>query len=137
MIPLQKMEFLRFILDSVQFTISVTQLKHNSLLKLICQINNAPHQKIKIQFLAQVIGKIVSIFPACDLAKLHHRMLEYFKTKMVLEHNSWNCKVCLSESCIHEVAWWYFYLKKTSVISKSLTVLKPTTYIFMDASLKG
>ena len=64
-------------------------------------------------------------------------MLECFKTKMVLEHNSWNCKVHLSESCIREVAWWYFYLKKTSVISKSLTVLKRTTYIFMDASLKG
>ena len=132
--PSTKMEFLGFVLDSVKFTISVTHLKHNSLLKLICLIHASPHKKVKIQFLAQIIGKIVSFFLACDLAKLHYCTLERFKTQMILQHKNWNFKVCLPHTCIKEIGWWFHYLKTNSVISKSLELLKPTTFIFTDAS---
>ena len=78
--PVQCMDFLCFTFNTVDYTISVTKEKKYNLLLLVDKILLKPTVKISIRFLAKIIGKIVSIFPACDDAKLHYCVLECFKT---------------------------------------------------------
>ena len=67
--PVQCMDFLGFTFNTVDYTISVTKEKKDNLLLLVDKILLKPTVKISIRFLAKIIGKIVSIFPACDDAK--------------------------------------------------------------------
>ena len=78
----------------------------------------------------------MSIFPACDKAKLHYQTLERFKTKMVLLHNCWTKKVCLDCHCLEEISWWQCFLKSNKMV-KSLEVKKPDEWTFSDASAIG
>ena len=132
-VPMQRMEFLGFLFDSVMYSISVTAEKQHALFKLIKKIHDKPRASMTIRHLAKVIRKIVSIFPACDKAKLHYRTLERFKTKMVLNHSGWGKQICLSDSCLKECEWWFVYLQ-SCVITKSLSIRKPTVEIYSDAS---
>ena len=57
------MEFLGFIFDSIKYTITVTPAKRIAMQKLVFDF-------------WKIIGKIVSIFPACEEAKLHYQTFE-------------------------------------------------------------
>ena len=78
--PTTCMEFLGFVLDSIDSTISITAHKRQSLRHLIEPIVAHPLQKIHIKKLAKIIGIIVSFFPASDEARLHYRILERYET---------------------------------------------------------
>ena len=130
------MEFLGFVFNSVKFTIAVTDHKFKNLKCLINEIHSHPKKLISIKFLAKVIGKIVSIFPTSDEAKLHYRTLERFKTKMVLLHNSWCKKIHLDDSCFDEISWWQTFWQTNKMV-KSLEVKKSDEWIFLDASKIG
>ena len=135
-VPTQRMEFLGFLFDSVEYTISVTDDKHQALLNLITKIVKKPRSTMTVRHLAKIIGKIVAIFPACPKAKLHYRTLEHFKTKMVLVHGSWRKWIKLTDTCLRECEWWLHFLKSGPIVH-SLHVHKPTVEIYSDASSFG
>ena len=89
-------------------------------------------QKLVFNFW-KIIGKIVSIFPACEEAKLHYQTFERFKVKQLLVCKSWSAQVTLSSDCIKELHWWHHFLA-TSNLSQSLYPLVPSETIFCDAS---
>ena len=126
------MDFLGFTLNSVDYTIAVTQEKRFALKRLIYPITSHPNKKISLRLLAKIIGKIVSFFPASDKAKLHYRTLEWFKVKKVNELGSWSACTRLDSRCLTELNWWVEYLKLPIV--KSLHVYKYTQVIYSDAS---
>ena len=119
LIPTTSMEFLGFIFDTISFTITVSSSKQSALLNLITPFVDKPNMKISIRHLAKIIGKIVSIFPACDKAKLHYRTLERYKTMKILEFSSWSKQICLSDDCITEMQWWKSFLTAGPIV-KSL-----------------
>ena len=88
LVPTKRMEFLGFILNSLAFTIVITPDKSQGLANLIEGVLQKPNKKITIRFLAKIIGRMVSFFPASDKAKLHYRTLERFKSKMIHCHKS-------------------------------------------------
>ena len=68
--PTTRIEFLGFIIDTVAYTISLTEKKFDSLLN---HVTTALHlRRISIRYLSKVIGKIVAIFPCCVKAPLHY-----------------------------------------------------------------
>ena len=86
-IPPQRLEFLGFILNSVEMTIRLTQEKATGL-QTACNIlltNPSP----TIWDLARVIGKIVSSFPAARYGPLYYQSLEHYKLT-ALHVNRWN-----------------------------------------------
>ena len=133
--PTTRMEFLGFVLDSIDFTISITAHKRRSLRHLIEPIVTHPLQKIHIKKLAKIIGIIVSFFPASDEAKLHYRILERYKTRQVSAHKSWKFHLRLDRQCIAELNWWYERLERD--MTKSLRKRDPTVTIFTDSSKIG
>ena len=129
------MEFLGFILDSLAFTIAITPEKRQELANFIEGVLQKPNKKITIRFLAKIIGRMVSFFPASDKAKLHYRTLERFESKMIHYHKSWKTLTRLDKNCLEELKWWQTYLKHDIV--KSLRVRKITQILYTDASSAG
>ena len=60
--PTTKMEFLGFIIDSVEYSISVTPQKRKALLNLITPILLKPRHSIPVRFLAKLSGKSFRFF---------------------------------------------------------------------------
>ena len=133
LIPTTSMEFLGFIFDTISFTITVSSSKQSALLNLITPFVDKPNMKISIRHLAKIIGKIVSIFPACDKAKLHYRTLERYKTMKILEFSSWSKQIRLSDDCITEMQWWKSFLTAGPIV-KSLHKSAATQLMYTDAS---
>ena len=130
--PSQFIEFLGFILNMIDFSISVTPQKSQNLCQLIVPIVDFKNRKVKIRTIAKIVGKMVAMFPASDEAKMHYRTLKRFKSKQVNIHKSWNRKVRLNNDCIQELKWWLKYLNHD--IKKSLHKTKTTTTLFTDSS---
>ena len=131
MVPTTHMEFLGFIIDSVEYSIAITCEKRQKLTCIIQKVLMCLRKKIHIKLLAKIIGIIVSFFPASDLAQLHYRKLERFKIKELCT-GSWNMHVRLNTECIEELQWWVHYLK--SDIKKLLHSPAITEEIYTDTS---
>ena len=74
-IPSQRMEFLGFMIDTVEYTVRVTDRKRDNLWQLISKTLHSKSKIVTIRHLAKIIGKIVAFFPASDHAKLHYHTL--------------------------------------------------------------
>ena len=75
--PTQRLVFLGFVIDTVAFTISLTDEKKSDISQIIKKALSS--KKISVRFLGKVIGKLVSVFPACPDGPLHYRNLERLK----------------------------------------------------------
>ena len=131
------MEFLGFLINTATYTVTVSNKKRKNLKSLLTMVLSHSKHKITIHFLAKIIGKIVSFFPASDEAKLHYRTLEKFKTKCLLVNRSWSAKIRLSEKCLKELQWWDDNVLVHDILSKSLAIPQPTQTIFTDSSGYG
>ena len=92
--PSQKIVFLGFMIDAVEYTISLTDDKRQEIFNLACRILSNKRHKWSIKLLAKFIGKVVAAFPASEHASLHYRVLDHFKIKALkLHNNNWQAKV--------------------------------------------
>ena len=132
-IPSQRLEFLGFILNSVEMTIRLTPEKATGL-QTACNILLAD-PSLTIRELARVIGKIVSSFPAVRYGPFYYRSLE--RNKLTALHANWwnfDKKVTLSPQAVEELEWW-----ANNVIDSYnvLTRESPTSTLTTDASMEG
>ena len=74
LIPTQEMEFLGFLLNSINMTIRLPPVKAERV-RLACQ-SLLDKSKMTIREVAQVIGLMVSSFPAVQFGELYYRALE-------------------------------------------------------------
>ena len=134
LIPAQRLEFLGFILDSIQFSISVSDTKRSQLHGLVMKILRQPARRITLRFLASIVGKMVSFFPASSEAPLHYRVLERFKVKCLIRNNKWNQKVIISPECVRELEWWSQHLLHPYKFMKSLHPIRVSLHMYSDSS---
>ena len=92
--PTQRIVFLGFLIDSVEYTISLTDDKRQEIFNLACRLLSNKHRKWSIKLLAKLIGKVIAAFPANEHVSLHYRVLDHFKIKALRLHNdNWQAKV--------------------------------------------
>ena len=133
--PCQKMEFLGFVIDTVEFSVYLTQSKRQKILELVNAILGSPMRKITIRHLATIIGKIVSTFPCSEDAPLHYRILDRFKVKCLrANHFKWNAKIVLNKSCLQELVWWQKNITG-DVMKKSLCRVEVSAHVYSDSSM--
>ena len=131
--PLQQLEFLGLILNSVSMTIRLTPEKAAGL-KMACHAlltNPSP----TIRELARVVGKIVSSFPGVMYGPLHCRLLEHHKI-LALQTTCWNFDkhMSLSLETKSELSWWINNIVEAqNILSRNAPAVKLTT----DASKLG
>jgi len=103
--PSQEMEFLGFVINTVNMTVSLTKSKKTAIITL-CQ-NVLVNKRITIRKLAKVIGKFNSCFISISYGKLHYRALERFKISALKKNfGKFDTLVNLPDQTLEEISWW-------------------------------
>ena len=132
--PCQHVLFLFFTIDSASITVSLPQEKLNKLTERASA--TLQNSKRSIREVGEVIGLIVSSFPAIKLARLDYRHLEYYKVNALKENLSDFDAACpLSQEAKDELEWFSTccHLHNGTSIKKHSSVMVLTT----DASQSG
>ena len=90
---------------------------------------------VTTQELAQLIGRMVSNFPAVEYGPLHYRNLERDKTSALRKnHGNYLGKLELSPKCAIDINWW---IDNIDCAYKEVSHGNPNVIITTDASKKG
>ena len=102
--PTQQLVFLGFLIDTVEYSISLTDKKCQDIFDIMPRIFKHKIRKIPSKYLAKLIGKIIVMFSANEHMLLHYRVLDHFKIKVLkLNHNNWKGKCKLNDKCLKVV----------------------------------
>ena len=131
--PCQTIEFLGFVINSIDMTVSLTPTKKASLKSLCEELLNTPSPSIRR--LATLIGKIASSFVGVPLGKLYFRHLERTKTFALKASKGNFDKPCsLDLYAMFEINWWF-----NNIESSWAPIIRenPSSSISTDASNSG
>jgi hypothetical protein len=129
----QELEFLGFILNSVDMTVSITKDKSDKIMS-ICK-SFLRSGKNTIRELCTVIGNLVASFPAVTHGKLFYRQLENEKIIALKQaKGQFDQVVSLSNQAINDLHWW---LSNISGSKAPITRSQPDVVIETDASRLG
>ena len=132
-IPASKVNVLGFYIDSVSMRVTLTEDKIDNVSDLCYNLLNS--KVITIRFLAQVIGKIVSCFPAVRFGPLFFRNLEYEKVKGLKKRGgSYDGTITVTGNMTRLMRWWIHNLPYTF---NDIVIGNPRLIIETDASFKG
>ncbi|XP_028393196.1 uncharacterized protein LOC114517607 [Dendronephthya gigantea] len=114
-------------------TIRLTDVKKE---KLICLITTIlASEATKIRSVAQVIGHMVSSFPAVKYGPLYYRNLEKDKTVALAKHKgNFEAPMTISKKAKTELNWW---LKNLQGSFKNILTTPIDIVLYSDASLTG
>ena len=131
--PTTTLEFLGFIIDSMDITVSLTIDKKVSIKTLCTQTLTSEHNTVRD--IACLLGKFSSSFIAVPQGKLHFRNLERNKTKaLIINKGNFDKQISLSNIAKAEIAWW-----EDHIMHSFAPIIRdnPTIVITTDASLLG
>lgn len=133
LVPRQQINFLGFILDSRSMTVSLPAEKETRIIDLCNQL--IALKRPIIRFTAQVIGTLISVFPAVPMGPMHYRQLELDKSYALKQnYGNFDAKMKLSDASLSELRWWTLYIRKSE---SSINKPKPHKTITSDASNAG
>ena len=131
--PTQSLEFLGFIINSVNMTITLTTRRKSNIAEVCTKL--LMKTSLKIRFVSSAIGMIIAALPAVKHGALHYRTMEADKNfALQLTEGDFDKNMTLSPQARNEVQWWVTH------IYHSQRFLHPppiTTIIYSDASLEG
>ena len=105
LIPTQIIEFLGFILNSIEMTIKLTDRKIEKYTEKLKSLLYKSY--VSIQELAELIGSLVSAFPGVQYGKLHYRNLEIQKSDALKKSfGNFSTKIRLSADSLQDIQWW-------------------------------
>ena len=108
--PTQKLEFLGFVINTIEMTLSITQGKQNNLMMECRRLISNPHTTLRN--LAHVIGIMTSVSLAILPAPLHYRNLQFQKNNVLAHHPSYESSIRLNGDSIQDLQWWCNHSKK-------------------------
>ena len=129
-VPSHQVHSLGFYLNSITMNITLPPEKIANAVQM-CQAFLVLPDFTVLQ-LAQLIGTLVSLFPACPLGRLHYRSLERLKVE-TLHHNrgSYEAICSLNKPCYSDLNWWLHYVPFTAApISRN----NPSFVLYCDSS---
>ena len=130
--PVQELEFLGFLLNSVSMTIMVTKEKQDKIKELGRRLVSC--RSLKVRSLASFIGNAVAAGPGVPLAPLHYKYLEVLRTRaLVVGKGDYNAVMSLDHKAKEVVSWWLTY----DFAPRSLLAPPVDVYLFTDASTSG
>lgn len=131
--PKQYCQYLGFILNSVQFSLTLTQKKILSICKNLGRIRSK--ERCKIMEFSQLLGTLVAACPAVEYGWLYTKVMESHKT-IALKNNNENYEAYLSVSneIRSDLEWW---LSHIHINHYKIKQFKFCLEIFSDASGTG
>ncbi|KAN0001096.1 hypothetical protein ACTFIZ_002305 [Dictyostelium cf. discoideum] len=136
LIPTQEIEFLGFVINSVDMTLNVSPSRLLKIKNTAISLSNRP-QKYSLRLIASLIGQIRSINLTTGAVnhKLYH--LQTLLTTSLRKFNkNWDTTVLINEESFQEISWWLLELK-TNMRGASIIPVLPSLKIITDASKTG
>ena len=131
--PVQKVEFLGFVLDSVNMTVGLTQRKRDKIQRL--GRNLLRKSKCSIYELAEFIGNVVAAEPSIQDAPLHYKGLEIDRNKALRRiAATYSASMSLSDRSRSDVQWW---VDNIPMIVCEINSSAPQVFTESDASKDG
>ncbi len=131
--PSTIMEFLGFIINSRDMTVSLTVNKKERIAQLCEDILSVP--AVSIRAVARLLGNFTSSFIAIPEGRLFYRAIEHDKTSAVARnHGDYDAMMKLTPPSIKEVLWWM-----ENVMEAYSPILRPNPSVVLktDACLEG
>ena len=118
--PQQKIDFLGFVLDSITMTVTLTLTDAKAMrVRSACQ-NLLLQKTTTIRSVAQVIGFLVSSFPAVEFVEMHYRHLELDRIcALRANQGNFDSIMTLSAQSKTKLTWW---------VDNVLTASKPISH---------
>lgn len=132
-IPVQKLHFLGFFINSVNMQVTLPQEKVENIKHLCFSLSKKDETSIKE--VAKVIGTLVSVFPAVEYGKLFYRNLELQKIHALKKSfGDYNGQLQITTSMKNELHWWINNIQNQYRI---IDHGSPDLIITTDASSEG
>ena len=130
LIPSQQIEHLSFVINYVKMTVTLTESKKHNLRVMISDVLNS--HSITIRQIAQLVGELVSTFPASAYGPLYYRNIECDKTHALsLNQGNYNAYITLSDGAKDDLHWW---LQNISDMYKPIQLPSISVEFSSDAS---
>lgn len=133
LVPSQSIEFVGFLINSVDMTVRLTVRKAEEL-KQLCEVILSK-QQVKIRDFAKLIGKMVASEPGMLYAPLYYKSLEIDRDiELKKNHGLFDAYMQLSQNSIDCIHWW---IDNVESGYRPITLCKPSKKIETDSSLSG
>ncbi len=131
--PVQRIEYLGFIIDSTDMTVCLTDAKKQKIHKLACKL--LKKSQFSIRELAAFIGNVVASEHGVLMVPFHYKNLEVERNKYLLQtHSNWDAIVSNNDVIKNDLLWW----KQTILDSKRDIIPPPVNKtLYSDSSMKG
>ncbi len=131
--PVQKIEYLGFILDSRKMTVTLTQLKKDKIERIAEKLSRK-HQ-FTIRELSEFIGNVVAAEQGVWSAPLHYKRLEMERNRyLAIARGNYDYKVVKSQIVQSELNWWIANIQGSM---RYVVYPAPELTLYSDASGKG
>ncbi len=130
-IPTQQLEFLGFWLDSLKWTLSLTEEKIIRIRKKCSLLLNSDF--CSLRDLASILGLLSWCIPAIPYAQANYRMLQLAHIEGTKQLRDERAVIRLPDGAVSDLRWWMKSLES----SRPLGVIEPDLRLFSDASSWG
>ncbi len=130
--PSKTVKFLGFIFNSANGTINLP-IEKQAKIKQKC-VQGLLGKSVTIQYLAELIGLMISACPTLYYGMLYTKQLEYEKGSLLRIRHDYSQVITLSSEAKNDIRWW---LKNINRASRQFTIKKFDIMITTDSSLKG
>ena len=96
----QVKNYLGFTIDSFSMKVFLQPKKQDELISLVSDLINSEGKKIKVKFLAKILGKMISCSPALGNIPLIFARQGYFLLERTVEDKGWAALVCVSKEVV-------------------------------------
>lgn len=130
--PKQQCQFLGFLFDAVNMSMSLPDKKRHNILTLTQKFLKLP--RCTIREFSQFIGVLTAACPAVKYGWVYTKILEREKFLALQNHTDYDTKFQLSTNILPDLYWW-----QANILGATNSIV-PTTYeleIFTDASRTG
>ena len=134
LIPTQSLEFLGFVLCSINMTVTLTAKKKQKIHSM-CLRFLKPNASFTIRQVAALIGSLVFSFPGVEFGPLYYRSIEHDKDTHLRRHQGqFDAEMSLSQDSRQDIQWWF---DNITLASKRILHSHPNIIIYTDASQSG
>ena len=131
--PVQSIEYLGFLLDSVHMTVTLTSRKVVKIRELSNVLLSSP--RVSVRFLSSFIGNLVAAGPGVPVAPIRYKYLELVRNRALVESfGNYEAWLTLDAHARQIVLWWS---NNIHLQSRSLLCIPSSVIITTDASLSG
>ena len=131
--PTQEITFLGFILNSVDMTVRLTDMKKDTIKKACHKLLAVNHARIRE--VAITLGLMVSSFPGVEHAPLFYRRLENAKIDALRKSKGdFEAIMCIDSESKSDLTWW---IKNLDCAFKKVSQGNPKLIVQSDASKQG